>query len=781
MALELETISETGEAPERRFKDYKSVVAAYREVERADDIPAERRACVLRLVKGESPFDQAERERAGVGWQSNVNFLEAAADLEQAQTGYVTLANATPSLIEVRTKYGDPSKRAGWCDIIAKEYSWLMRRRWSSFNKNKQKTAGGFIRNGLAINYWPHDVDWRYEVGQVGQFLFPVNADVDVSKLELVFQVEHIAPSRLYRLLKDEKKVTEKGDESHINREAVIDAIRSANTAGNSNRWTFDDIVDAFEGNGLYQDYGNSKECVIVHAYVREFSDKVSHYIIRADGEGKDFLYEKFEAFASLEDFMVFYVDGVGEGKLADLQGMIQKAFPLYIKKDEIRNGMADKVMIAGSVNMRSTRGSAVGSEMMSAITFGVVNILPEGATFEAMPDFPGNGTEAFAVLSEYERVSSNNTGGYASHQVSPEGGNRTAREVSLQASNAAQISDAKYGNYYQSEAAVNVNVVNRLKNRNYTSRDPGYREMMEWRERITSQGVPLEAIFQIDEVITIQAIGYNSPQAKANAFQVLDGMRGRMDPVSQHNLDRDIAAGAGVQHDNLDRYLPDQDKIRTPQDVTIADLENGMFTQGIPFPIRPDQDHFLHAVEHDAFLNGTLKVIYDGPPPAPHGQVDAVQAVKQLSVALDHQAQHLKLITDPSKKDAVKGLQKSFDNVARLYQKIEQSAVVQQQQAALPAPQTALPPNPKTTILAQQAADKAAIAAKASQDEQARLDFEAQKRTERGAYEVTAAAHLKAAKAGVESAPTQFQPVATVIDPTVPQIPTVLPQIVTP
>lgn len=750
--IELETVSESGEAPKTRIKDFKSAQVIYEELARADRIPATNRETVHRLIKGEPPLDQDDMNKAGMGWATNVNWLEASSDLEQALSSYANLANSVPNLIRVKLSYGKDQERYEWEQIIAQEYDWLMKSRWTSFCSNSQKTARWFVGDGLAINYWPHDIDWRYEVGRVGQFLFPPDADVDVSKLEIVCQVEDFTPTQLFRMLEQEKKVKDAGDESHINKAAVVKAIRDSCKEG-SQRWGYDDIFREFENNGFYQDYGKNQKITLVHYFVKEFSGRVSHYIGRADGDGKDFLYEKQEAFPAMEEFLTFYADGVGEGLLGSLEGIIRKAFPIYQAKDQTRNAWCDATRLSLSMPLQASSEGSGGQELLSQVIIGPLSIFPKGVQIIPQAFNVNAGNQVTPLMAEMSRLGANNTGGYQSHQISPEGGNRTAREATLQAANTATITNAKFVNWYQSETAKHGNVVSRLINPKYTSRDPGYKERMEWLDRITKRGVPLKAIFSIIEVIPIRAIGAGSFQQQQAAFAVLNNNVGAMDAVGRYNLARDASALA-AGYDNVDRYLPPPKQVRTPEQAKFAALEHSGFREGVPMTVYPDDANLEHAEVHNGFFGETFGMLQQG-------QIDDRQAVKQMGPALQHQQQHLSAAQDPADKEKLKELWKSFGKATKMFEQLSQKVQAEAQQQTDMQSQ-GQPGQPSEEEQFKNLSAQAEIAREdaAAQATQQRLDAEAAARINRENTKLSAHITGQAIKQGASSVPSA-QPAA--------------------
>jgi hypothetical protein len=660
MAIDLAAPDDSGEAPERRIKGYTDATRLYTVLRDADRIPAHDRLLVQMMINGAPPRDQKAMEANGYGDLANFSSLKALADRDQAVTTFVGLADATPTLITVKTKFGDPSQRPDWEKAIAEEYTWLMRDRWESFYDREQTKAVGLVTDALALEYWPDPIDWRSEVGRPGQFLFPARASTDVAKWDLVLQVEHVQATKLYELIKKHDALKDEDkEESTINRDEVVQAIKDACKSDADNALGRD-VLDRFRGNDLYASYAQSQEIKLVHYYVKEYSGKVSHYVGRADGKGENFLEEHEEVFESMNACFALFADGVGEGEIHSLQGIIRRAYDDYLQRDLLRCDIYDAAKIACKQLIKLGQGQQA-SEKAAQLNFGSPLVfLPPGVE-PTENQFSATAIGALLpLLNEGAANIANNTGGYASHDFSPEGDQgRTATEASLQASNNAQIAGAKGINFSRASEVSHRIRFNRLINKNYDSWRPGWKERQEWLNRLLDRGVPAEAIWRVYEVKYVRPIGLGSPVAQQAAFALLDAKAGSMDPVSQRNLARDEAAARGIDYGSLDRYLPLLDVQNATPDQIIAPLENAGFGPGSPIPVYTNQDPYVHLPIHIPYLGEIQQLLQQG-------AIDLRMAVGKMGAALDHIQIHLKACTDLKRALLVKGWQQAFDAAAK-------------------------------------------------------------------------------------------------------------------
>lgn len=747
MAIALENVDERGSAPKARIKDHGAAYKVYTQIADASRVFIANQRVVDDEIKGAPPNDPDDMADAGLGQMSNVNFLEAAADDENARASYVGLNDATPHLAGFRTTYGDEADRAEYEENMAIAFDWLLKKRFAGFHKNEQLNATWYVRDGLGIPYWPHDVDWRWKVGRLGQFLFPIDAEIDESKLDVALFVEDKSPPELFQMLRRSKRVREKEEKSAVNEAVVIKAIQDCGGTYSNRAVTYEQLEKRFHGNDIGEAYGGTARMTIVHLYVREFPDRkgvagrVSHYIIRADGKGEGFLYKKRNAFPSMQDFLTFYADGVGDGSIASLQGQIAKSFPIYIQKDLLRNKWIDHTTLNLNLYMQAKEGGAGGTELLAQQAFGSLSILSPGVSFVQIPGSPVTGQQCTPLLAELNRVGANNNGAYQQHAISPEGGSRTLGEVNLQAAQSASLQSAKVTNYYLARANHYWNVVKRLQNKAYTSADPGWEERQEFFQMMHQTGGNdlVEAFYHVVEVTPMRAVGYGSYQSRQAAFANLNTLRGFMDPTGQMNLNRDIAAASASSYDNAARYFGSPAQPRVAWEQKFADLQNVGFASGVPSPVYPDDNHQVHAIEHDKFINGLIQQ-------ATQGGVELPQAVKALGAALDHQTQTLEALAasgNLTAKPLIKPLQKSLGNAVKQFRAM-QAQVEQVQQQAAPAEAD---PNQSAAMPAPSVGDQTTVAKTQAQIAEinariAREDAKAQANVQLKALEAGARSH---------------------------------------
>jgi hypothetical protein len=122
----------------------------------------------------------------------------------------------------------------------------------------------------------------------------------------------------------------------------------------------------------------------------------------------------------------------------------------------------------------------------------------------------------------------------------------------------------------------------------------------------------------------------------------------GSLDERGRTNLLRDrIAARFGQEV--VDRYLPAPGSaLRPPIDDKIAILENSDLGNGVPIPVSPGENHFIHASRHLTACDQLEQA-------AAQGVVDPAKVAQAFKAFLPHLASHLEALgQDLVRKDEV-------------------------------------------------------------------------------------------------------------------------------
>lgn len=604
--IPLAPIPETGPVPDTRIKDATVAREMYNRMNEADKTSARNRALIQGMFDGDPPYDPAELRASGQPNKTNLNFGEAESHLEYAMSGYIDLTNSVETLVSVKTNFGPETERFDWEDIISEEITRTFRS-WKQFDFNLIHLCHNFIAHGMGIAYWPDSTDWRFRGAGLDDFKFPRQTLVSEDDLEVAMAGRRMPAWHLYQSIKNPESAEALGWNIKATRQALCQAkVQDAD----SDEWMR--LEAEFKNNDLGTSARQS-EVRLVHAWVREFDDTISHYIFTENDCGsKDFLYEKRSAFRSMQQVFVLFPFGLGTNALTHgIRGIGHKIFPTVNASNRLRSDIMDSARLASSLILKPGDEEALND--MALTPFGGHTILNPGVSIENFT--PPNLTNSLTpVLNDMQTLMNERLGSYGSKSVFSGGERKTRFEVAAQLEQAAKLSNTSLELYYAPLQRVFQETVRRMSQKNYNRSEPGGREVAEMRLRILKRGVPLEALYELDipSVRAVRAIGAGSAAARSLALSTLEEMAPAYDELGQHNLRRDrTIATVGVAQ--ADRYIPKIPNQRPPVDYKLAELENGQLLEGFEISILPNENHLAHVEVHIAKLTEIYGLINAG------------------------------------------------------------------------------------------------------------------------------------------------------------------------
>lgn len=630
-ALDLQTLPEKGKAPESRLKNVKSAHDIFVKLRNADNEASANRASIQAMFDGEPPYNDSDLQATGQGFRTNVNFDEASNLLEQAQSAYVDMLHAVETLVSVKATLGEAVERTKFEEIIAEEVSKTLRA-WPRFNYSFLANCRNFVADGISICYFENEMDWRWRVAGLTDFYFPRKTQASEGDLEIAACRRGYQAHQLYSFIRDEKIAGAAGWNVPVVRKAILEASVST---GHASYQDWETLQAELKNNDLH--YGaNSAEIEIVHMWVQEFDQTVSHFIFRADGNGEDFLYKKLSRFKSMEEALVFFTYGIGtNGYYHSIRGLGYKVFPQIQVSNRLRCQMIDSAMMASSLMVQpQTEDSA---DDMSLVYYGPFAVITPGVKFIER-SAPNLTQSAIPVLQDMSNQIQSKSGQYTQNALN-DTREKTKFEVATQLEAISKLSVTSMNLFYEPWQRLLREVVRRLLKTDYGSAEPGGREAGELRKRCEARGVPRKVLDSIDVAATkaVRAVGAGSQAARQLVFSELDSVVSAMDPKGKNTYLRERIASR-IGWENVDKYIPAEDDGRPTDDDRFAEIENRlMTTSGLPMTVRPNDNHIVHLRQHMPEMDRIVEAM-------DNGQLAIEQATPPLSLLHAHASDHIQL-----------------------------------------------------------------------------------------------------------------------------------------
>lgn len=745
----LQGVGATGKAPRTRLKDAESLDTIYKKLVSADDESARNRASVDAMFDGEPPYDDAELEAAGQSQRCNLDFGEGLGALDAALTGYYDLTNSVDVLARVYTTHGaDAAERAEWEQVMSEEVHRTIKE-WSEFESLFQRLCTEIVKHGVGIVFHPNDATWQFESSGWSGFRIPRTTKASEEKIEIAIAERTYPVHELYRFI-DRAQVDPGWNIKEVERALVL----AKNPDSKNVRRDWEALQRDLKNNDLGASYEASKGVKVIHAWVREFSGKVSHYISLQNGSNADFLYKKADRFPSMSACFTIFTYGVGNGYYSSIRGLGYRIFPSIQVCNRLRGQAVDGAMFASSVMVQPENEKA--SQDLELTYVGPYAVLPPN--FKVIPvTLPNVANQVLPVIQDLSMLVQNNTGSYRPRAVASDGQERTAKEVTLQAQHEAMLSTAALNLFYLPWGRLLTSVVMRLVSSKLRVEDQGGKEAAAFIKRCLARGVPKEALDKIDRVDPVRAIGYGSAAMRGMAFDEMLTLAGSLDELGKNRLLRDKFASKLGGYHAVDAYLPRLENVsRQPVDAKIAEFENSMFRRGEEMSVRDGENDAVHAAMHAPLIIEAMAAIDEALQTEQPDWNALQQIVTFLRVAVPHTAQHTeKVLADPLHEKEAKQLKQLLQHADAKTEAatagLQKALAAQQEQAA--AEQAQQPPqaDPKTQKMLQESQTKQQIAVQESQSKLQQKAMESQQRM--GIRDVQAAQKMRQSREKSEQA----------------------------
>lgn len=638
----------------------------------ADRINAFNRKVVNEMIDGEPPYDDNELDSLGHGDAVNLNFLEGAALVESALSSYNDLTSSVDVLWLCRTKYGDAADRPELGKIISEEWT-RINKEWPRFEFNVQYLSDKFVRHGVGVTYFDNDIDWRWKSAGLGDFHLPRDTEACEEELDYATATRSYTVSRLYQFIQDPDTAKAAGWNVQAVKQAIWNAYKQMPINSSPSLTDWEQFQIEVKNNDLFMGHAKATKVKVVHLWVREFSGKYSHYMVDEAGQLDDFIFKREDRFKEIGDCLVIFTYGIGNGYYHGIRGLGYKILPQIQNSNRLHCRLVEGGMLSASLLIQPK--SAEDLENLNLVYYGPYAVLPPNMTTieRTVPNFAQN---VLPIINTLSRQVQNNSGSYASRAVTPETGTeRTKFEVQAQLQQESTLSTSAMNLFYLPWKRLGTASFRRAQNRDYRQDDPGGREVFEFRRRCVARGVPLEAIYQVDSVEPVRAIGYGSPGNRLLALNEIEQMSPQFDPVGRRNALRDRVA-VRVGFEAAERYVPKSPaNQRPPIDAKIAELENGSLRQGQLVTVQLGEMHEVHLGIHMGDMTHVITLVSQG-------QSDPQEAITYFRQAFPHCAAHLEqMAADPMIQNKVKAITHGLDILAQQAQQI-QKALLEDMQA---------------------------------------------------------------------------------------------------
>lgn len=623
------------------------------------------RAIVMGCYDGNAPFSQKQLKQDGQRWRCNLNFRGLEGTMDSARIPYYALFSAVPSYAIFKTKVGRGMPDAQrWNDTISEKFTCLLDR-WPQFKWHVQVSQFNMLFEGWGPLIFPDDIDWRFQAIPARSFLVPQNRPSVLDERMPYFVVRcEFTVDELYRKIKgNEQGASARG----WNVKAVQNAIKfgTKGSSGDTQSWQhqpWEEWQKRYKDKTLISSY---TECDIIkcaHVYVREYTGKISHFIITEStvpvGE-KDsddaFLFRDVNKFDNYAQVANVPFQNTGNGTWHSVRGIGLKSYGYEEVMNRLNCRIVDNANIASGMVLQM--GNASTKQKMQLMVGAAATFIPEGCTFQDHR-LGGDIGAVMGVTNMLQNKLAQKIGAFNQRTITREDGRgekATATEIEMAAAKEGSLSASQIDNYYRDLDALYSEVYRRV----LISNDP---EAVYFREECEASGVPMEALENMEYVRANRVSGYGSPQMRKLAMERLMQIFPSLPEDGKRNaLNEMISSDFGP--DKIEVFNPPMEEIS--MDEWMATMENDKLHEGQTPPIISGMDHVAHLQIHlqdaEQSLAPLQQAIEGGEELDPQTLQQAYQYVSALG---EHCTEHLAEIqNDPGRQ----GMAKVFEGQLKL------------------------------------------------------------------------------------------------------------------
>lgn len=600
--LDLEKPDQSGKAPEKRVRD---VEAARGMFDTLMDSYTEGQGIINTLVKrsldGNPPFDQAEMDRLGLSDNSNLNFRLLEADITQATMPYYSMFREVPTYIECVINYGTSNEKAEYSRIFSEEHKVLMDE-WNGFDIAMQSSIKGRVVFGYGPLYFLDEEDFRFEYAPEGTILYPSLTKLDIDKMNIVFIYNDEDISKLYSITRNDS-----ASKAGWN----VDQVKKAMSESDSNPYlNSQDVWEEYQRKIRHNDLGVSviaNPIRIVHMFVKEYDGNITHAIFTSNVKTDDYLFYRKGRYSNWRQIIHPMFSEIGDGYWAGVKGLGVKSYNFRDTQNRLKNRFVDAAMKGSQILAQASTPEA--EEEFQMTSMGPVSTISHGVNF--LPNPLSAAVEKSIVVDRMLEVDlGRNISGFRQNLVNADSGSAiSATEASINANRQDSLSLQQVVQALtQMDDLYNEQVSRLVKP---ISGKGEWQDMAKrFQNRCIARGIPKEALSKVEKVRAYRPIGHGSRLERNQILSALMNMSGMMPMEVRVRILRDfIASIAGQSY--LENIWPKEDVGTGPTNAeSEAQLENGLFNQGMQAIITDNQDHVAHSQVHLAFIMSRVNPI---------------------------------------------------------------------------------------------------------------------------------------------------------------------------
>lgn len=690
---ELLTATAAGKPVQDRVATVQAARSIYRKLHDANSADAYRRDRIKGQVDGKPPWDPDLLAEKGLGYITNVNFLELRAVLDDRAGRRFSSYYEVPALVRVRQnfKYDQTKPQLPFSSVIEEEFTRLLKEDWSGFYPLLDLVGREADSYGYGVALFPDEWDWRPKAFHTSMFMPDPSAGLDPERLPLFCLHDKLTAGELFRYIDDEDLAKDSGWNVSAIRRLLVDVYVSGEKQddgrGDLQGTAWESLEQHYRNNDFFYQSREFDPIEIVHiVYQQVGSRRVAHKMFpRLERPENDaFIFSDPERYGSMSQALWLLPYNYGDGYLKSCRGIASYMEQHCDMSNRFLGRAMDAGMTAASLLVQPT--SSMAKDKLQVVRAGILTVIDPGLQMQQQNFSPRIGD-----ILTLRRVSSdlvqNNTRESKDYAEDPAANQQpvSAAEIQDKASRASRGENQQTVFYSKHLQVLYREMFRRITNPDMVLSEtdyPGKDYALVFIRRCAERGVPVELLLDLDNwrIMAVKPIGGGSPQARQQALTNMMQVRNEYDERGRKELIREYTA-AQTSYEELDRFAPlqNRDEIGS-NEHSIAALENASFGSGIQIPAGSDQVHVIHFKSHSQQILQMLQAIEEQGPQA----VDPQRGMLYIGAALPNMEQHLQYLQlEPTRKAFVQEGVKILRQASALYDQFKAAVEKAQQEQA--------------------------------------------------------------------------------------------------
>lgn len=590
-----------GKPPKRRLKDAMSAQTLVANMWQASQQRNLRNASYQGMFDGNPPYNPTKMRAAGRSGDANFNTLAGKALLSTMLVPYYDLFAGATHYVEIKTRAGTLDQQQTWSRKLSDAFDRMLRR-WKDFNYQMQSLLRDFGAFGKGYAMFDDTQSWRWQKIAQYRVLVPDATTIDLDRLELLVVLQDWRVHELYKMIKDPEQARSLGWNPEQVKLAIEGAVPVDPAVPN----------DPIAAQAMLRDndlYTSARSSTIQTAtiFVREFSGKWSQAIMfrdipqpvpQAPGSTPvtDFLFYKEDKYDAATEFISPFFFEVLDGSWNGASGLAKDIFVQMQLLDRLSCAQANAVFLRNSLVLQPR--TALDKSRLGIMQVGAVTWIPDGVDV-VQSTILGDIAATVEMTREINSVIERNTGIYRPTLERQKGNPATLGEFQMKFTQATVLASSAVDRFYDQLDRLYSEMCRRAFKKP-VGNEEWAKEARRMQEELERDGVPPEAIAQIESVRAWRNIGNGSAGLRQQTLQNFMGLYPLLPANGQLRLLEDVVAVSGSQA-QVERYvMPDEVRANLPTDQQeLAMLENAALKIGAPVTWTPSQNNLIHLQVH--------------------------------------------------------------------------------------------------------------------------------------------------------------------------------------